>query len=168
MAKITLKGNIINTIGDIPSAGADLGDLDLSLTGADLQDVKIQDFKGKKIILNIFLSLDTSTCANSVRRFNQEASELENTVVLCISRGLPFAQSRFCGAEGLDNVITLSEMRDLEFGEKLGLRILDGPLAGLLARAVIILDEDLQVIHSQLVPEVTEEPDYEKALKTIK
>jgi len=168
MAKITLKGNIINTIGDIPSAGADLGDLDLSLTGADLQDVKIQDFKGKKIILNIFLSLDTSTCANSVRRFNQEASELENTVVLCISRDLPFAQSRFCGAEGLDNVITLSEMRDLEFGEKLGLRILDGPLAGLLARAVIILDEDLQVIHSQLVPEVTEEPDYEKALKTIK
>ena len=168
MAEIMLKGNPINTMGEIPPVGAVLGDHELTLTGADLQDVNINDFKGKRVILNIFLSLDTSTCANSVRRFNKEVSDLENTVVLCISRDLPFAQSRFCGAEGLENVITLSEMRNLKFGEKMGLQILNGPLAGLLARAVIVLNEDLQVIYSQLVPEVTEEPDYEDVLKFFK
>ena len=168
MAEITLKGNPINTIGDIPPVGTHFSDLNLTLTGGDLGDVKINDYKGKKIVLNIFLSLDTSTCANSVRRFNKEASELENTVVLCISRDLPFAQSRFCTTEGLENVVALSEMRDLHFGERLGLRILNGPIAGLLARAVIILDEELKVIYSQLAPEVTKEPDYEEALKVLK
>ena len=168
MATITLKGNPINTIGDIPQVGADFAELNLTLTTGSLEDIKIKDYAGKKIILNIFVSLDTSTCANSVRRFNKEASELENTIVLCISRDLPFAQSRFCAAEGLENVITLSEMRDLNFGEKLGLRIINGPQAGLLARAVIVLDEEMKVIHSQLVPEISEEPDYEAVLKAIK
>lgn len=165
MAKITLKGNEINTSGNIPEIGSPAKDF--VLTKTDLSDVGLKDFKGKKIVMNIFPSLDTSVCANSVRRFNEEASKLENTVVLCISRDLPFAHNRFCETEGLKDVISLSELRNLDFGEDYGLRIINGPLAGLLARAVIVLDENLKVIYTELVPEIVQEPDYEKALESL-
>jgi thioredoxin-dependent peroxiredoxin len=168
MAEVTLKGNKINTIGDIPSIGDNLGKLSFKLTKTDLSDVDLNDFKDQRIVLNIFLSLDTATCANSVRRFNQEAGDLVNTVVLCISKDLPFANNRFCTAEGIENVVTLSEMRNSQFSENIGLKLINGPLAGLMARAVIVLDEELNVLHSQLVQEVTEEPDYEAALKVLK
>lgn len=168
MAEITLKGNVIHTIGEIPPVGAFLDDFNFKLTKEDLSDVGLKDYAGKKIVMNFFLSLDTSTCANSVRRFNQEAASLDNTVVLCISKDLPFAQKRFCVAEGIENVVTLSEMRNSKLSENIGLKILDGPMAGLFARAVIVLDENLQVLHSQLVPEVSNEPDYEAALKVLK
>lgn len=165
MAEITLKGNPIHTSGNLPATGAKAPDF--SLTGKDLGDKALADYQGKRLVLNIFPSLDTPVCAASVRRFNQEAGKLENTEVLCISRDLPFAMGRFCTAEGLDNVVTLSEMRVLKFGEAYGVRIVDGPLAGLLARAVVILDASGKVIYTELVPEIAQEPDYEKALSTL-
>ncbi len=165
MAKITLKGNPIHTSGELPEIGKTAKDF--SLTDKTLQDKSLNDFKGKKLVLNIFPSLDTPVCAASVRRFNSEAEKMENTTVLCISRDLPFAHSRFCEAEGLDNVITLSELRELKFGEDYGLRITDGPMKGLLARVVIILDEEQKIIYTELVPEITQEPDYESALKKL-
>ncbi|MEA2097178.1 MAG: thiol peroxidase [Candidatus Cloacimonadota bacterium] len=168
MAEITLQGNKIHTIGDIPPVGAALDDLDFRLTKTDLSDVNIADFSGKKIVLNIFTSLDTDICAASVRKFNKEAAKFENMEVLCISRDLPFAHARFCTTEGLENVISLSEMRDSNFSERIGLRITDGPLAGLMARAVIVLDENLKVIYTELVPEIAQEPNYDEAIKNIK
>jgi thioredoxin-dependent peroxiredoxin len=126
----------------------------------------LNQYKGKNIIINIFPSLDTGVCATSVRKFNQEASSLENTIVLCISADLPFAQNRFCAAEGLNNVITASIFRHAEFGEKFGVRMTDGPLAGLLSRAVVVLDSNHNVVYTQQVPEITEEPDYASALKS--
>jgi thiol peroxidase len=125
------------------------------------------DYLGKKVVLNIFPSLDTGTCAASVRRFNQEASNLENTVVLCISKDLPFAQARFCGAEGLEDVINYSDFRNGEFGKAYGVEIADGPLAGLESRAVVIVDETGNVIYTQQVPEIVDEPDYDKALAAL-
>ena len=168
MAEITLKGNKINTIGDIPPVGANLGDFNFKLTKTDLSDVGLDYFKGKRIVLNTFLSLDTEVCANSVRKFNEVAGSLENTVILCISKDLPYAHNRFCTTEGLENVVSLSEMRNSQFSESIGLKLTSGPLTGLIARSVIIVDEDLNVIHSQLVPEITDEPDYEKALDSIR
>ncbi|MDP8232833.1 MAG: thiol peroxidase [Candidatus Zophobacter franzmannii] len=165
MSKITLQGNPINTIGELPIVGSKA--IDFKLTGNDLSDKSLKDFAGKKIVLNIFPSIDTPVCANSVRRFNQEVSSLENTVVLCISRDLPFAQARFCGAEGLDNVITLSSMKANDFGKDYGVSVIDGPMESLLARAVVILDEAGKVIYTQLVPEIVDEPNYDEVLKNI-
>ena len=166
MAVIKLGGSPIHTKGDIPVAGAFA--LDFRLTKTDLTDVGLKDFSGKRIVMNIFASLDTSVCAASVRRFNSEAEKLVNTVVLCISKDLPFAHKRFCTAEGLDNVVSLSELRNNDFGNKYGIRIIDGPMEGLLARGVIIIDETGKVIYSELVPEIKQEPDYKKALAALK
>ena len=166
MAQITLKGNPIQTSGRLPSPG--YAAPDFSLTQRDLSDMSLRDVAGKRVVLNIFPSIDTPTCSASVRRFNTEISDQENAVVLCISRDLPFAHDRFCEAEDIKNAISLSEMRHRDFGEKYGLAILDGPLAGLLARAVVILDESGKIIYSELVSEIASEPDYEKALNALK
>ncbi len=166
MAKITLKGNPVNTVGELPKKGDKAKDF--TLVKDDLSRVGLDDFKGSKLVLNIFPSLDTGTCAASVRYFNKAAADLENTQVLCISRDLPFAQARFCGAEGIENVVTLSDYATGEFGKNYGLEIADGPLAGLHSRVVIILDEDGTVLYTQQVPEIVDEPDYEDALKTLK
>jgi len=165
MSQITLKGNLIHTNGKLPVSGMKAPDF--LLTAKDLSDKTLYDYLGKKVILNIFPSLDTPTCAMSVRRFNAEATKLDNTVVLCISRDLPFAQVRFCGAEGLNNVITLSQFRGSDFGVDYGIQITDGPMAGLLARAVVIVDEKGTVIYTELVPEIAQEPDYASALKAV-
>lgn len=166
MAKITLKGKEIITSGSLPKVGEKAPEF--VLTKNDLSDVKLSDYRGKKIILNIFPSLDTSVCAMSVRKFNAEAEKFTNTVVLCISRDLPFAQARFCGAEGLVNVITLSEMRNNNFSRDYGIRIDSGKMAGLMARAVVILNESGVVKYTELVPEIAQEPNYKKALENIK
>lgn len=165
MAVISLKGHKINTSGSLPATG--LKAPDFTLTGSNLSDSSLKDFRGRTVVLNIFPSIDTSVCATSVRKFNEIAGNKSGTAVLCISRDLPFAHERFCGAEGLKNVITLSEMRDLDFGEKYGVRIVDGPLKGLLARAVVIIDPDGKVKYSQLVPEIASEPDYASAEKHL-
>lgn len=165
MAKITLKGNPVNTIGELPNVGEQAKDF--ILVKSDLSRVSLAAFKGSGLILNIFPSLDTGTCAASVRHFNKVAGEIENTQVLCISRDLPFAQSRFCGAEGLKNVITLSDYVSGDFGKNYGLEIKDGPLAGLHSRVVIVLDKNGMVKYTQQVPEITEEPNYEEVLKHI-
>ncbi len=166
MAQITLNGNPTHTSGKLPTPG--YAAPDFSLTKKDLSDMSLRDVAGKRVVLNIFPSIDTPTCSASVRRFNAEIGGHENAVVLCISRDLPFAHARFCEAEGIENAIPLSEMRHRDFGKKYGLAILDGPLAGLLARAVLVLDESGKVIHSELVPEIGNEPDYEKALEALK
>ena len=165
MAQITLKGNAINTLGNLPEVGFQAKDF--SLVANDLSVKSLSDYKGNKIVLNIFPSLDTPTCAASVRRFNAEASKLENTKVLCISKDLPFAQARFCGAEGLENVETLSDFRT-SFTKDYELEIIDGPLAGLASRAVIILDEDGKVTYTQQVPEIVDEPNYDEVLNALK
>jgi thiol peroxidase len=165
MAIITLKGNPIHTCGELPKVGSKASDF--VLTKTDLADVSLKDFAGKRIVLNIFPSIDTSVCATSVRKFNAEASNLKNTVVLCVSLDLPFAHARFCGAEGLNNVISVSELRNRAFGEAYGVRIIDGPLAGLLSRAVVIIDEKGKVKYTEQVPEIAQEPNYEAALKAL-
>jgi thioredoxin-dependent peroxiredoxin len=165
MAAITLKGNPIHTCGELPAVGAQAPDF--VLTKTDLSDVSLSDFAGKRLVLNIFPSIDTSVCAASVRRFNEEAQNLKNTLVLCVSLDLPFAHDRFCGAEGLENVIPATELRKRAFGEDYGVRIVDGPLAGLLSRAVVILDEQGKVIYTEQVPEIAQEPDYEAALQAL-
>ncbi len=165
MAKITLQGNEINTVGNLPEVGAIAKDF--TLTNAGLADVNLNEYKGKKVILNIFPSLDTAVCAASVRRFNAELNNLDNTIVLCISRDLPFAQARFCGAEGLENVVTLSEMKDNDFSNAYGVRIVDGPLASLMARSIVVIDEEGKIVYTELVPEIAQEPDYDKALAAI-
>jgi thioredoxin-dependent peroxiredoxin len=166
MAKITLKGNEINTIGVLPQISSYAPDFEL--IKSDLSKVTLKDFKGFKLLLNIFPSLDTGVCAMSVREFNKRASELTNTKVLCISRDLPFAQSRFCGAEGLTNVITLSDFATGAFGKDYNLEIADGPLAHLHSRVVIILNEEGKIIYTQQVAEITTEPDYEAAISALK
>lgn len=166
MADITLKGNPIHTQGKLPSVGAKAPDF--KLTAADLSEKSISDYKGKKVVLNIFPSVDTRTCAASVRKFNQEASSLENTVVLCISRDLPFAHSRFCAAEGLENVVSLSEFKDNNFSDAYQLKITDGPLAGLMSRAVVVINEDGNVVYTEQVPEIVDEPNYENAMAVLK
>lgn len=166
MAQITFKGSPVNTVGELPKIGSHAPDF--ILTKTDLSDLSMSDLRGKKVVMNIFPSVDTPVCAASVRRFNREAASIENAVVLCISLDLPFALSRFCGAEGLEDVIPLSELRGRDFGNLYGVRIKDGLLAGLLARSVVILDEAGTVVYTELVPEIAEEPDYEKALSVIR
>ncbi|HDT12571.1 MAG TPA: thiol peroxidase [Candidatus Marinimicrobia bacterium] len=166
MAEITLKGNSIHTSGNLPEIGSKAPDF--KLTGTDLKDRSLRDYSGITLILNIFPSLDTDVCAMSVRRFNQMAADMDNTKVLCISRDLPFAHKRFCVAEGIENVVSLSELRDLSFGDSYGVRIVDGPMAGLLARSVIVLNPDGTVKYTELVPEITREPDYESVLNRVK
>lgn len=162
---VTLGGNPIQIGGNLPQSGATAPAF--KLVAKDLSDVTLENFAGKRKVLNIFPSVDTPTCAASVRQFNAKASQLKNTVVLCISADLPFAQSRFCGAEGLDNVQTLSTMRGREFMQHYGVAIESGPIAGLTARAVIVLDENNRVIHSELVGEIKNEPNYEAALAVL-
>lgn len=165
MAKITLKGNPVNTSGNLPTKGTKAPDF--TLVKSDLSIQSLSDLIGKKIILDIFASLDTSTCATGVRKFNQMATSKANTVVLGISKDLPFAHKRFCAAEGITNVVTLSGFRDSSFGKAYGVDIIDGPMAGLYARSVIVLDEKGTVVYTQLVPEITQEPDYDSALAAL-
>ncbi|ACU86017.1 Thiol peroxidase, Tpx-type [Brachybacterium faecium] len=160
MASITFKNDPVTTVGELPAKGSALPAFEL--VGQDLAPVTSADLAGKRVVLNIFPSLDTGTCAMSVRKFNELAAGLENTVVVCVSEDLPFAQARFCGAEGIDNVVTGSAFRS-SFGEDYGVTMQDGPLAGLLSRAVVVTDADGTVVHTQQVSEVSEEPDYEAA-----
>jgi len=166
MAKITLKGNPIHTVGDLPALGSVAPDF--SLVKTDLSDVTRKDLAGKNVVLNIFPSIDTSVCATSVRTFNKRAAGLANTVVLCVSKDLPFAHKRFCGAEGIDKVQAVSALRGPDFGKAYGVSITDGPMAGLLARAVVVIGADGKVLHRQLVPEIAQEPDYDAALATLR
>lgn len=166
MAQITLKGNPINTVGNLPEVGTKAPDF--SVTKTDLQETVLADFKGKNLILNIFPSLDTGTCAASVRQFNKEASDLENTTVLCVSKDLPFAHKRFCESEGIENVVNVSEFRDSGFSDNYQVKFADGPLKGLLSRSVVVIDAGGTVIYTQQVPEIVDEPDYKKALASLK
>lgn len=165
MATVTLHGDAINTSGQLPTIGSNAPDF--TLVKNDLSTCTLNDFKGSKVVLNIFPSIDTGTCAQSVRQFNKEAAELENTNVVCISRDLPFAQARFCGAEGIENVITLSDYRDNSFGTSYGLNFVDGPLNGLHSRAVVVLDEAGKVLHTEQVSEIVDEPNYKAALEAL-
>src|SRR5512138_2679215 len=165
MATVTLKGNPIHTNGELPAVGAKAPDF--KLTTAELKDVSLADYKGKRKVLNIVPSLDTSTCATSTRKFNERAGKLKDTVVLVVSADLPFAAKRFCTTEGLNNVVTLSLMRGKQFAKDWGVFLEDGPLAGLCARAVVVLDKDDKVLYRQLVPEIGQEPDYDAALKVV-
>lgn len=165
MAKITLKGNAINTNGDLPQAGDDAPDF--LLVDSALADVSLATYKGKKKLLSIVPSLDTPVCATSTKKFNDSAKEKPDAVFLIIASDLPFAMSRFCAAESADNVITLSLMRSRKFAKDYGVLIEDGPLAGITARAIVVLDENDKVIHSELVPEIAEEPDYDAALAAL-
>ena len=163
---VTLQGNPVSVSGHFPVAGEQAKPF--SLVAKDLSDVTLANFTGQRKILNIFPSVDTPTCATSVRKFNAEAGQLNNTVVLCISADLPFAQARFCGAEGLDSVVNLSSLRGADFLKNYGVAIASGPLTGLAARAVVVLDENDKVLHSELVGEIADEPDYAAALAALK
>ncbi len=165
MASITLKGNTIHSNGELPALGTMAPNF--TLTKTDLSTSSLSDYKGSKVVLNIFPSIDTGTCAASVRQFNQEAAELENTKVLCVSRDLPFAQARFCGAEGIENVINLSDFGTGAFGKDYGLEIIDGPLKNLHSRAVIVLDESGKVLYTEQVGEIVDEPNYKAALEAL-
>ncbi|GAA4230583.1 thiol peroxidase [Postechiella marina] len=166
MATVTLKGNAINTSGELPAIGSKTPDF--KLTAVDLSTKTLNDFKGNKLVLNIFPSVDTGTCAQSVRQFNKDVSNLENTKVLCISRDLPFAQARFCGAEGLENVVSLSDFKDASFGKAYGVDFIDGPLDALLSRSIVVVDENGTVIYTEQVAETVDEPNYEAALNALK
>lgn len=166
MAQITLKGKPIHTLGNLPVVGSKAPDF--KLVKSDLSELTLHDFQGKQIILNIFPSLDTSTCATSVRHFNAKAEKLENTAVICISKDLPFAHNRFCATEGLKNVLTASEYRDNNFSDAYQLRITDGPLWGLHSRCVIVIDEKQIIKYTEQVPEITQEPNYDAALAILK
>ena len=166
MTTVTLKGNLVTVAGDLTNKGE--GVSDFSLTGKDLGDVSLKNYPGKRKVLNIVPSVDTSTCQQSTRVFNQKASSVNNSIVLDISADLLFAMSRFCSAEGLNNVVTLSTIRGRDFHGKYGVDITDGPLKGLTARAVVVLDENNKVPHSELVPEIANEPNYEAALAALK
>lgn len=166
MAKITLGGNPVQTIGKLPAVGEKAPDF--TLVKDDLSRVSLQDFQGSKVVLNIFPSVDTSVCAQSVREFNKRLADQENTKVLCISRDLPFAQKRFCAAEGLENVMTLSDFESGDFGKTYHLEIVVGPFAGLHSRVVIVLDENGKIVYEQQVGEIGDEPDYDAALAALK
>ncbi|WP_041453313.1 thiol peroxidase [Anaeromyxobacter dehalogenans] len=166
MAQVTLKGNPIHTNGELPAVGAKAPDF--TLTTGDLKDVTLAEWKGKRKILNIVPSLDTAVCATSTRKFNENAGKLANTVVLVVSADLPFAQKRFCTTEGLQNVVPLSLIRGKHMAKDYGVLLQDGPLAGLTARAVVVLDEADKVVYRQLVPEIGQEPDYDAALAAAK
>jgi thiol peroxidase len=165
MATVTLQGNQIHTSGELPAVGASAPDF--HLVDGKLNDVSLANYAGKKKLLNIVPSLDTPTCATSTRKFNERAGDRKDAVVLVISADLPFAQGRFCGAEGIDNVIPLSMMRSRNFAKDYGVLITDGPLAGITARAVVVMDENDKVVYTQLVPEIADEPDYDAALAAL-
>ncbi|MRJ10542.1 thiol peroxidase [Ornithobacterium rhinotracheale] len=164
MSEITFKGNKVTTCGTLPQPGKAK---DFELVAQDLQTKTLSDYKGKNVILNIFPSVDTGVCASSVRKFNEEAAGKDNTIVLCISRDLPFAQARFCAAEGIENVEMLSDFRT-NFGENYGVTMEDGPLKGLLSRAVVVINPEGEVVYAEQVPEIAQEPDYGKALAALK
>lgn len=166
MAKITLKGNPIETIGTLPSIGKKAPDF--LLTKEDLSDVTLSAFAGKKKVVNIVPSLDTGVCAASARRFDVEAAKLPDTVILTVSCDLPFAMARFCKAEGLSNIVSLSQLRNRSFGRDWGVEITTGPLSGILSRAVVVLDKDNTVVYAEQVPEIAQEPNYDKALAALK
>jgi thioredoxin-dependent peroxiredoxin len=163
MAQITLRGNAINTVGELPAVGSPAPDF--ALTGGDLGSVSSEQFRGKSLLLNIFPSVDTPVCATSIRTFNERAAASGGSVV-CVSKDLPFAQKRFCGSEGVENVTTASAFRD-SFGEDYGVTITDGPMAGLLARAVVVIGPDGNIAYTELVPEIAQEPDYDAALAAL-
>jgi thiol peroxidase len=165
MAQTALRGNPVNTNGDLPSVGSVAPAF--ALTKSDLSPITSEDLAGQRVVLNIFPSIDTPTCAASVRTFNERAGEVANTTVVCVSADLPFAAGRFCGAEGIENVTTGSTFRSPGFLDAYGVRMVDGPLEGLAARAVVVLDETGTVVHTQLVPEITEEPNYDSALNAL-
>lgn len=162
---VTLGGNPIHTIGKLPGVGADANDF--TLTSIDLSEKSLADYKGKYIIMNIFPSVNTGVCANSVRKFNEDAAKLDNTTVLCISKDLPFAQKEFCGAEGIENVVMLSDFRN-DFGKTYGVQLTDGPMKGLLSRAVIVINPEGKVVYEEQVPEIGQEPDYASAINAVK
>lgn len=166
MASITFKGNAVQTNGSLPAVGTTAPDF--KLVKADLSEISLADFKGKTLVLNIFPSLDTGVCAASVQRFNKEAADLQNAAVLCVSADLPFAAKRFCAAEGIDRVQAASVFRSPQFGEDYGLTITTGPLAGLLSRAVVVVDGQGKVNYAEQVPEIAQEPNYESALAAAK
>jgi thioredoxin-dependent peroxiredoxin len=166
MAQIAFKGNPIHTAGELPKVGQSAPGF--RLTGTDLADISLADYQGKNLIVSVFPSIDTPVCATSVRRFNEEAVKLNNTAVLCVSRDLPFAHKRYCATEGLGNVVSASEYKDSSFSDRYGLRIVDGPLAGLLARAIVVIDTAGKVLYTEQVPEITQEPDYAGALAALK
>ena len=165
MATVTLKGNQVTTSGELPTKGTNAPNF--KLTATDLSSKSLNDYLGQNVILNIFPSVDTGTCAQSVRTFNKKAAQLANTKVLCISKDLPFAFSRFCAAEGLDNVESLSDFRDGNFGKNYGLTFVDGPLEALHSRCVVVLNGKAEVIYTEQVSEITEEPNYEAALQSL-
>lgn len=165
MAQTKLGPNPANTVGELPAPNSAAPAF--MLTSTSMKDVSLQDFAGKNVVLNIFPSVDTSTCATSVREFNKRVAAIDNTVVLCISKDLPFAQKRFCGAEGIDKAITLSDFRNRGFGKSYGVELVDGGFAGLFARAVVVIDPTGKVKYTELVPQIGEEPNYEAALKAI-
>ncbi len=165
MATTAFKGTPVHTVGELPAPGSAAPGIEL--VGSDLSPVRTEDLADRRIVLNIFPSVDTGTCALSVRRFNELATTLENTVVVCASRDLPFAQARFCGAEGLDDVVMGSAFRS-SFGEDYGVTMTDGPLEGLLARSVVVLDAEGTVLHAQMVDEIADEPDYDAALAVLR
>ncbi len=164
MAQVTLGGNPVNTVGELPAVGSAAPSY--TLAGADLSDVTPDSFGGKKVVLNIFPSIDTPTCAASVRAFNAAVADRDDAVVVCVSKDLPFAQARFCGSEGLSNVVTASAFRS-DFGTDFGVTLADGKLSGLFARAVVVVDESGNVVHTELVPEIAKEPDYDAALAAL-
>ena len=165
MASITLKGNPINTCGDLPGAGGSAPGFEL--VGLDLGNVSLEDFKGKKVVLNIFPSIDTPVCQTSTKTFNEKAAGLGDAVVLCVSKDLPFAFKRFCGAEGIENVQCASAFRSASFGKDFGVEMTDGPLQGLLGRAVVVVDGEGKIVHAELVPEIAQEPNYDAALAAL-
>jgi thiol peroxidase len=165
MATVTLKGNPFNTVGTLPAVGSKAPAFTAVKT--DLSECSLADLAGKKVVLNIFPSIDTGVCAMSTTKFNAEADKLENTVVVCISADLPFALGRFCGAEGLENVVPVSIFRNKEFGSNYGVTFADGPLAGLLSRSVVVIDETGNVVYTEQVAETTEEPNYKAALAAL-
>jgi thiol peroxidase len=166
MAQVTLKGNPIHTIANLPAVGSKAPDF--QLTAVDLSTLQLSSFKGSKVLLNIYPSIDTPTCANSTRKFNEKVNELPNTKVLCVSADLPFAQKRFCAAEGLTQISTASTFRSSAFGQDYGVTLVDGPLHGLLARAVVYIDEEGTVIYTELVSEIANEPNYEAVIASVK
>ena len=165
MASITVQGKPLQTVGTLPGVGTSAADF--TVTKTDLSEITLKDYAGKKVVLSIFPSVDTGTCATAMRQFNEKANQLKNTVILCISADLPFAQKRFCGAEGLTNVIPASTFRHPDFGKKYGVTISEGPLAGLLSRAVVVLDEKGKVIYTEQVSELSAEPNYDAALNAL-
>lgn len=165
MAKIALRGNPVHTSGELPKVGSKAPDF--KLVNKDLKDVSLADYKGKKKILNIYPSIDTPVCAMSTRKFNEHAKNHADTVIVMVSMDLPFAQTRFCGNEHLENVQTLSLMRGRDFADHYGVMLKDGPLAGVLARAVVVIDKDDKVVHTEMVPDIAQEPNYEAALKAL-